>query len=174
MSYIFNSSFLRGLGIGLIISGLVFAITTAPQGATPDSQQTKQTTPKSEVESQPSKPALNETTNKTLDQTKNQPQHQTETDTTNQAQQQISPEPKTATTPPQTVATTPTAVTFIVPSGSDSTRIAELLAKAGLVKDKIKFLDVADNMKAARRFKAGTFTIPTGASEVDIILILTK
>lgn len=74
------------------------------------------------------------------------------------------------------VETAPEAeyVTFVIPKGSNSGKISELLFNAGLISDKDKFQNVVEKMKAARKFKAGTFSISKGASEMDIVLTLTK
>ena len=191
MTYIFNSSFLRGLGIGLIISGLVLSISktsfldreTAPvQPTNTSNTKTANTT-------------ANTTTNTMANTAANTPKSTAASTAANTGPADTSTKPnpgagpgvtKPDVNPPTTgVAANPAnskaaakpeadVVTFVVPKGSNSSKIAGLLLNAGLIKDKAKFETVVNKMNLARRFKAGNFTIPKGASEVDIVLALTK
>ncbi len=174
MTYIFNSSFLRGLGIGLIISGLVLSIsktaffdqqgtTFAPPNTNPASTTNVENTATNTAAN--TKPA--ETSTKT--DTGANPGVTNQTAGPAKTGAAANPANSPAAAKPET-----NYVTFVVPRGSNSGKIAGLLLNAGLITDKAKFESVVLKMRAARRFKAGTFTIPKGASEVDIVLALTN
>lgn len=186
MTYIFNSSFLRGLGMGLIISGLVLSISktsffdreTAPVQPTSTSSvnqanQTAQSDPRKDVRENNSN---TKTANTTANNAINTPKSTAASTIVNgkPAGASIKPPAPNPANFPATGKPVTNYVIFVVPKGSNSGKITQLLFNAGLIKDKAKFETVVNKMNLARRFKAGTFTIPKGASEVDIVLALTK
>ncbi|WP_273378019.1 hypothetical protein [Symbiobacterium thermophilum] len=69
--------------------------------------------------------------------------------------------------PSQTVSVT-------VAMGSSSQDIAALLKEAGLVKSEEDFLSVVAELGVETRLKAGTFDIPTDASPIEIVNLLTQ
>ena len=170
MIYFLNGNFLRGLGIGLIISGLVLSFngTTVskaiePLTAAPDTTPAVNNiyTATSEV----TKPA-DSSTKANLDANQVTSNPTIETTTSKPADNPVNP--------PKVTIPTINYVTFVVPKRSNSGKIARLLQQAGLITDKDKFeLEVA-KMQAERHFMAGTFQIVKGTSEKEIITILTK
>ena len=86
------------------------------------------------------------------------------------------PETQAAVTAPvEPTPAPPTGdVKFEIPKGSSASKIADLLRQAGLIDDKQAFLNMLSEKKADTKLKAGTFTIPAGATIEEIITILTK
>ncbi len=66
------------------------------------------------------------------------------------------------------------AVTVTIPAGSSGEKIAQILVDAGVVSSKSDFTTAVANAKADTKLKAGTFSIPAGASVADIVAIITK
>lgn len=65
-------------------------------------------------------------------------------------------------------------VTFTVRSGSGSRTVCDRLEEAGLITDAAAFDSYLCNNGYSKRIGAGTFEIPTGASEAEIAKILTR
>jgi hypothetical protein len=61
-----------------------------------------------------------------------------------------------------------------IPSGSSGSKIADILAKAGVVPTAQDFLNEVKNQGVETKLKAGTFTIPGGATVEEIVKILTR
>lgn len=64
--------------------------------------------------------------------------------------------------------------TITIPTGATSYNIANILLQSGLISDTQSFLDAVSASGADSRLKAGTFTIPAGSTNEDIITILTQ
>lgn len=81
-------------------------------------------------------------------------------------------------TPAPTEAAKPAApgekVTVTVTSGMSSEGISNLLAEAGLLKDKKAFMERLNELGMDSRLKVGTFEIVKGSEFDEIIRILTK
>jgi hypothetical protein len=61
-----------------------------------------------------------------------------------------------------------------IPSGSGSSKIAQIVYDAGLCSSAKEFADRCVELKKDTKLQAGTFTIPAGSSIDDIINILTR
>lgn len=153
-----NSGFLRGIGVGLIVSGLLVnfsgsssedAKVVAQQQVVPQ-EKTQQTLP--QPQSTRTKPT--------------QPLFKTKTKAKIQTQPITQAQPKAESGQPG-------ETTLRIPGGSGSEEIAALLYDQGLITSKQGFAALSAKMKADTRFKAGKFSIPSGASDKEIIVILT-
>jgi hypothetical protein len=67
----------------------------------------------------------------------------------------------------------PTTVSFRVAYGDNSTEVAQNLVKAGLLIEKNSFIERLRQQNKLDRIRTGTFSIPKGATEDDIVKILT-
>lgn len=67
-----------------------------------------------------------------------------------------------------------TIITVSIPTGSNSSNIADLLESNGLISSKPDFLDKSEEMNLSTKLKAGNFKIESGSSMEDILNILTK
>jgi hypothetical protein len=65
-------------------------------------------------------------------------------------------------------------VKITIPKGSLPSKIGDILADNGLVKDKDEFVKKAIDMKLETKLKYGEFEIPKGSSMEEILQILTK
>lgn len=93
----------------------------------------------------------------------------------------VQSEPTPTTTTPveqtqseSTLTTTSSPVKIIIPPGSASDVIADLLHKSGIIQSQADFLNYLQNKKLDTKLKAGTFTIPAGSSLEEIVAILTQ
>lgn len=90
------------------------------------------------------------------------------------------PTPTIGTAPTATLSPTPkpTAnekkISITVKSGMSSEDISNLLAEAGLLKDKKAFMKRLGELGMDNRLKVGSFEIPKGSGYDDIIKILTR
>ncbi len=82
--------------------------------------------------------------------------------------------------PPNTPSSTPTptptttAQDFIIPKGTSSEKIADLLVAQGFIKDKASFLESVHQMGVESKFRAGTFTLSLGLTTEELIRRLLK
>jgi len=80
--------------------------------------------------------------------------------------------------PPNTPSSTPTPTTtaqdFIIPKGTSSEKIADLLVAQGFIKDKASFLESVHQMGVESKFRAGTFTLSLGLTTEELIRRLLK
>ena len=67
-----------------------------------------------------------------------------------------------------------TIITVSIPTGSNSSNIADLLESNGLISSKSDFLQKSDEMNLSTKLKAGNFNFESGSSMEDILNILTK
>lgn len=150
-----NSGFLRGIGVGLIVAGLLihFGGTSSEQSKLSAQQQVVSQKNTQQTQSQPK-------AEQPEPGPQPKPQPQTELPTVPQTQTQ----PKSSS---------PDVITLKVPNGSGSERIAALLQDQGLITDEQDFAALSEKLKADTRFKAGKFSIPRGATDREIIAILT-
>lgn len=142
-------SYLLGLGSGLILSALLALIIPPLQGQAVIPQQTKTQSQGKETQKANSLAASNPS-----------PVSQQK-----QSSQDLSPASQGSSKIDQN---------FIVPQGASSERIADLLLKQGLIKDKKSFLMVAHQLGVESQFKAGTFTLSPGLTLEELIHRLTK
>ena len=63
---------------------------------------------------------------------------------------------------------------FVIPEGTSSERIADLLVAQGLIKDKVAFLEKAHQMGVESKFRAGTFNLSLGLTPEELIHRLVK
>ncbi|HBP64224.1 MAG TPA: ABC transporter substrate-binding protein [Desulfosporosinus sp.] len=79
-------------------------------------------------------------------------------------------------TPSSTLTPTPTttAQDFIIPKGTSSEKIADLLVAQGFIKDKASFLESVHQMGVESKFRAGTFTLSLGLTTEELIRRLLK
>ena len=63
---------------------------------------------------------------------------------------------------------------FVIPHGSSSERIADLLVAQGLIKDKVAFLQKAHQMGVESKFRSGTFNLSLGLTPEELINRLVK
>ena len=82
------------------------------------------------------------------------------------------PTEDTQTQEPDPVPQTDTKIT--IPSGSSGQKIADILTNAGVVPSSQDFLNEVAKQGVEKRLKAGTFTIPAGATVEEIVQILTR
>ena len=75
---------------------------------------------------------------------------------------------------PNTQSPTQIEQSFIIPKGASSERIADLLVAQGFIKDKAHFLVGVHQMGVESRFRAGTFSLPLGLTEEEVIHRLLK
>lgn len=69
---------------------------------------------------------------------------------------------------------TTSSVKIIIPSGSASEVIADLLYKSNLIRSQQEFLNYITSKKLDTKLKAGTFTIPGESSLEEVVKILTQ
>ena len=79
------------------------------------------------------------------------------------------PPPGTQDPPPQS---TPQSIQIIISAGDAASTIADKLLAAGAITDKQAFLSEVMAQGADSKLKIGTFTIPIGSSNSEIIAIL--
>ncbi|HEX3033132.1 MAG TPA: hypothetical protein VHS59_13030 [Bacillota bacterium] len=173
-----NGAFIRGLGVGLIVAGLLWNF-SMPSSV--ESQSKTQTPVQSSGATQPQgsgrqnnpSPAqqkespATKTTALPTQSTSLKPTQQSTTPTLEQSAQQTNQQTNQQTAEPSEL------MSLKIPPGSGSEEIAALLHKKGLIDSEEDFAAVSKKMKADTRFRAGTFTIPKGSSEREIIAILT-
>jgi cell division protein YceG involved in septum cleavage len=68
----------------------------------------------------------------------------------------------------------PVNISVSIPAGSSGDRIADILAAAGLIKDRQEFNQAVDAAGAEGKLRAGDFVIPSDATPAEIISILTR
>jgi hypothetical protein len=64
--------------------------------------------------------------------------------------------------------------TLTIPPGATATVIIDLLYSQGIIADKRSFRDTVEKRNATKRFRAGTFIIPSGIDYDELVTILTK
>lgn len=67
-----------------------------------------------------------------------------------------------------------TSRSITIPPGSSGTKIAQILVDAGLISSAASFNEAVTAAGADTKLKAGTFTIPAGASAAEIVNIITR
>ncbi|MDA8233814.1 MAG: endolytic transglycosylase MltG [Clostridia bacterium] len=167
--FILNTSFLRGLGVGLIIASLL--IIGWPPGRPGLTQQEILTQAaqlgmitKEEAAQQVEKAVYQALVKEKKENQDPQPNLQ-------------SPQPpKTLATGETKPVTPPQAapVTITIPSGSASIEIAEILLKAGVITNKEEFLALVDKKKAASKFRIGTYQLQKEMPLEELIRVLTR
>jgi len=139
-------SFWLGLGSGLILSAML-TLLFSPQQKPSDVQLNPQTAlPKNESTKEPDPPP---------------PVQPIESD----QKESLPPDPQVS---PQIDRD------FVIPKGASAEQIADLLFAQELIKDKEAFLAFTRQMRAERRFRAGTFKLSVGLSEEEVIFRLLK
>lgn len=139
-------SFWLGLGSGLILSAML-ALFFSPQQKPSDVQINPQTSlPKTESTKEPDPPP---------------------------PVQPIESDPKESL-PPDPQVSPQIERDFVIPKGASAERIADLLFAQELINDKEAFLALTRQMRAERRFSAGTFKLLVGLSEEEVIFRLLK
>jgi len=81
---------------------------------------------------------------------------------------------KQVDSPPTSQPTVPTQQSFIIPKGSSSQQISDMLVAQGFIKDKASFLATAHQMGVESQFRAGTFTLLFGLTMEELIQRLLK
>ena len=160
-----NGSFLRGLGVGLIIASLL--IIGWPPGRPSMTQQQilDQARQLGMVTKEEATQKANQAAKKDTAQTK---KDGGKAPTGLQSPQAPKTEIK-PTTPPPVIN-----ISITIPSGSSSTEIAEILLRAEVISNKEEFLVFVNQKKAASRFRIGTYQLQKGMPLEELIKVLTR
>ena len=102
------------------------------------------------------------------------PDQKAEAPAQNTAPAQAAPAPSDTQKPAASASTSSGERNITIAAGSSASSIASSLKTQGLISDSQAFLNKIVEMKKETKLKAGSFTIPAGASMEQIINILTK
>jgi hypothetical protein len=145
-------SYWLGLGSGLILSAMLMLVVSLQQVQTviphePSSVKQEATPPPTEQTKQPDSQTAAQSTGKTQ---------------------------LVQDSPINTLSSTQIEWPFVIPDGSSTEQIAELLVAQGFLKDKEKFLESAHQKGVESKFRAGTFTLSLGLTTDELIQRLLK
>lgn len=192
--------YMRGLGIGIIVTAILFTIAFPKQDATMTDDEviaraqelgyTKQTSGVTaddinKIKENDSKPP---TTEDALEETPVPTPEDTPEPTPEAPEPPVSPEAPTPTVkePEKTPSPSPTATSaptekpvkteykIKVEKGMSASMVAQKLEEAGAIEDADVLISYIIKEKMADYINIGTFTIPKGASNKEIVDILTK
>lgn len=149
-------SYWLGLGSGLILSAMLALVISPQQGQAVIPQAPTAVPPvKQQATTQPLVEGAKQT------------------DPPSTATPSVSPQ-LSQTQPSNNQSSTQIEQTFIIPKGSSSERIADLLVAQGFIKDKESFLVGVHQMRVESQFRAGTFTLSLGLTSEEVIRRLLK
>lgn len=174
-----NGSLFRGIGLGLILAGIIFSLGEFEPSKEEimskarqygmltekeflDKQKQQQKEAPAESKPAPSEPKISPEEPK---QTEEQPKP---------APVQPSPAPEQPKQAPTQPPVSEGTIKVVIPRGSNSSQIAQILLANKLIVSEDEFLDEVHKMRVSKRFKAGTFEIKAGLSQREIIKELTK
>lgn len=162
----FIQGLLVGLGSGLMVAALVVSVIDgAPQPPAPGPTQGQT------ASNEPENPAPTPTGGEPA--TGEQPNTGNPSTPANPAGEE--PAGESSTPPaPATPGAEPTKVTLTIEPGSSSQEIAAVVMEAGLVATEQEFLDMVTELGVETGLKAGTFTIPAGATVEEVVTVLTQ
>ncbi|MGN1147470.1 MAG: hypothetical protein ACI4TB_03545 [Lachnospiraceae bacterium] len=189
--------YLRGLGIGILVTAIIMGIAAGKKEQMTDEEIKARARELGMVESMvlsdiaTTPPVENTEPEETpeptvapvLEETPQSTENQTVTDTPEPEttpEQVITPEPET--TPEQVIAPEPeitpepeeiASVTITIKSGQSSVAVSKLLAEAGLVESASEFDKYLCSNGYDKKIRTGTYEIPTGADEEEIARIIT-
>ncbi|MHB8172275.1 MAG: endolytic transglycosylase MltG [Thermincolia bacterium] len=154
-----NGSFLRGLGVGMIIASLL--IIGWPPGRPSMTQQ--------QILDQARQ--LGMVTKEEATQKANQMVKEAQAKTKKEEEKKPqAPKPEIKpTTPPPAIN-----ISITIPKGSSSTEIGDILLKAGVINNKQEFLNFVNQKKAASRFRIGTYQLQKGMTLEELVTVLTR
>jgi len=157
--FLLNSSLLRGLGLGLIIASLLI-IGWPPARLNLNDQEIIERARQLGMVTR--EEAARQVENAVLEALK---EKQAKMD--NPVKQPPVQEPQPPK-PPQAEL-----VTVVIPPGSSSAEIADILLKAGIITNKDDFLAFVNRKKAASKFRIGTYQLKKGMVAEDLVKVLT-
>lgn len=200
--------YMRGLGIGIIVTAILFTIAFPKQDATMTDDEviaraqelgyTKQTSgvtaddinkiKENDLKTPTTEDALEETPVPTPEDTPEPTPEATPEPTPEEPEPPVSPEAPTPTVkePEKTPSPSPTATSaptekpvkteykIKVEKGMSASMVAQKLEEAGAIEDADVLISYIIKEKMADYINIGTFTIPKGASNKEIVDILTK
>lgn len=170
--------YLRGLGIGMIVTALILGISFSHRQG-----QETQTLTDDQIRERAEQLGMVDSSELTLAALQNSVQQQTQAST---EEPETTPEPETtvatenttepeATPQPETIAASEAAqtVTVTVKKGASSGSVSNQLQEAGLVEDAKTFDNYLCNNGYSRSINPGTYEIAPGTSEEEIAKIIT-
>lgn len=183
-----NGSLFRGIGLGLILAGIIFSLGEFEPSKEEIMSKARQYGMLTEKEFREKQKQKDKSSQQTAEPPETVPAEQKPVEQPQPAAEQ----PKLATGQPKPAPVQPSpapeepeqapsqphvsdgTIKVIIPRGSNSSQIAQILLANKLIVSADEFLDEVHKMRVSKRFKAGTFVIKSGLSQREIIKELTK